>query len=421
MEFLEKRLIKDIEKIQSLEIIPAILELICQTTGMGFSAVARVTDEKWIACAVNDKISFGLAPGGELKLETTICNEIRQHHQPVVIDEVSKDVLFSGHHTPKMYGFQSYISIPITLKDGTFFGTLCAIDPKPRSLKSSNMVTMFNLYADLISFHLQSQERIATKNTLLQITESKLKDSMDDIRQYAYVSRHSLQEPLRKLQIFSELITRDKSLPADHKVKNLAAKVNVLAADFSDMMQHLFVFSETLSNTDGFQMVDLNVLLQSVLTKLAPKISTKKAIVDVGLLHTIYGISSQLSLAFYYIIDNALNFSRPNIAPVIKIHATDIDGKALEALGYKAVYTSYCKVSFEDNGIGINNAYLEQIFDLFSRLNTKEEFPGLGMGLSQTKKVMRNHDGLIVAQSVPDSGSVFSLIFPVNKQINTAM
>ena len=72
-------------------------------------------------------------PGDELKVETTICHEIRQSREPVIIDEVSKDAIYCGHHTPAQYGFQSYISMPIILPDGSFFGTLCAIDPKPRS------------------------------------------------------------------------------------------------------------------------------------------------------------------------------------------------------------------------------------------------------------------------------------------------
>jgi hypothetical protein len=111
MKMLSEALVEDVKRIQELSIVPTILEIICRTTGMGFSAVARVTEDKWIACAVRDQIGFGLQPGGELQLETTICNEIRGHGQPVVIDEVAKDDIFCDHHTPKQYGFQSYISI----------------------------------------------------------------------------------------------------------------------------------------------------------------------------------------------------------------------------------------------------------------------------------------------------------------------
>jgi PAS domain S-box-containing protein len=144
----------DIEAVNRIPIVAYILEVVCRTTGMGFAAVARVTEDKWVACSVRDEISFGLVPGGELKLESTICHEIRQSGQGVVIDEVDKDEVFRHHHTPAMYGFQSYISIPIILRNGQFFGTLCAIDPRPAVLNTPEIRGMFNLYADLISFHL---------------------------------------------------------------------------------------------------------------------------------------------------------------------------------------------------------------------------------------------------------------------------
>ena len=155
----------DVEAIASIPIIPKILEVICRKTGMGFAAIARVTDDKWVVCGVRDEISFGLKPGSELKLETTICNEIRQSGNGVIINNVKKDKNFSGHHTPAMYGFQSYISIPIFRRDGTFFGTLCAIDPKPAKLNNPETIEMFNLFAELISFHLNWVEQRAFTET----------------------------------------------------------------------------------------------------------------------------------------------------------------------------------------------------------------------------------------------------------------
>jgi GAF domain-containing protein len=144
----------DIEAINNIPMIPKMLEVICRTTGMGFAAVARVTHNKWVACSVRDEISFGLKPGGELQLETTICNEIRQSHKAVVIDHVDKDEVFAHHHTPAQYGFQSYISLPIICHDGSFFGTLCAIDPKPAKLNNKETIGMFQLFTELIAFHL---------------------------------------------------------------------------------------------------------------------------------------------------------------------------------------------------------------------------------------------------------------------------
>jgi GAF domain-containing protein len=123
-----------VEAIAQISVVPTILDVVCKATGMRFAAVARVTADRWIACSVRDEIAFGLQPGGELKIETTICNEIREHRQAVIIDNVAEDLVYARHHTPAIYGLRSYISVPILLADGTFFGTLCAIDTVPRLL-----------------------------------------------------------------------------------------------------------------------------------------------------------------------------------------------------------------------------------------------------------------------------------------------
>jgi GAF domain-containing protein len=175
----------DIEAIGRIPIVPKLLEVICRTTKMGFAAIARVTEDKWVTCAVLDKIQFGLVPGSELKLETTICDEIRQSRQGIVIDHVDKDEAFVNHHTPAMYGFQSYISIPIIHQDGSFFGTLCAIDPKPAKLKNPETIGMFNLFADLISLHLTMIERLAYREAyFLKETDTILKKVQIDISRF---------------------------------------------------------------------------------------------------------------------------------------------------------------------------------------------------------------------------------------------
>jgi GAF domain-containing protein len=146
----------DLDAIAAIPAVQSILEVVCRTTGMGFAAVARVTNERWVCCAVNDDIAFGLKPGGELKIETTICNEIRASRKLVVIDHVAEDRVFHSHPTPAMYGFQSYISQPVILPDGSFFGTLCAIDPHPNKLNTLPVLSMFKLFSDLIALHLDT-------------------------------------------------------------------------------------------------------------------------------------------------------------------------------------------------------------------------------------------------------------------------
>ena len=129
------------------ERLRVMLRRICDTTGMGFAAVARVTEQRWIACLVEDRIGFGLDPGDELKIHETICDEIRESGEAIVFDDASDDIKWSRHPVPVIYGFKSYCSFPVYLADGSFFGTLCAIDPEPRRVTDEEVVEMFSAFA----------------------------------------------------------------------------------------------------------------------------------------------------------------------------------------------------------------------------------------------------------------------------------
>lgn len=136
--------------------IRAILAEIARITHTGFVAVARVTEDRWIACQVSDEIEFGIKPGDELKIETTICKEIRECGSAVVIDHVDADPEWRNHPVPALYGFQSYASFPIVLNDGSFYGTLCAIDREPRALSARTMVAVLEKQAGRIAGILSS-------------------------------------------------------------------------------------------------------------------------------------------------------------------------------------------------------------------------------------------------------------------------
>ncbi|MCK7555789.1 GAF domain-containing protein [Chitinophaga sedimenti] len=295
-EEIETNLAAEVASVQEIDIIPAILEIVCKATGLRFSAVARVTEDRWIACAVRDEIAFGLLPGGELEIRSTICNEIRDHGQPVVIDNVSEDADFCNHHTPKQYGFQSYISIPIFRKNGAFFGTLCALDPLPMPLKSTKMETLFTLFADLISYHTDTQDRVRQKNAMLQIVQHKLDDSLDDIRQLNKISNHALQEPLRKLMFYSDMLLTDQS--ASEETRQFARKINSLANNFATMIRELAHYSMLGGTITDFNSVDLNTVLAAALHRLQPNIQAKKAIIYTDVLPTVPGIAPQLNQLF---------------------------------------------------------------------------------------------------------------------------
>src|SRR5687768_13233753 len=192
----------DLEAIRRIGAVDKILHMVCHTTGLGFSAVARVTETRWVACAVRDLIAFGLQPGGELEIATTICNEIRDSGQLVVIDDATTDPTFCNHPTPRHYGFRSYISVPINLPDGRFFGTLCAIDPKPARVNTPEVINTVTLFAELIAMHLAAQERMAAAQRAL-MSEREAAQFRD---QFIAVLGHDLRNPLGAIQSGVQLL-----------------------------------------------------------------------------------------------------------------------------------------------------------------------------------------------------------------------
>ena len=139
------------------EEIRAILREACRITRMGFAAVARVTEDRWIACQVEDRIEFGLDPGEELEIKKTICADVRDCGRAIVIDHVGADPEWRTHPVPTIYGFESYASLPIVLLDGSFYGTLCAIDPEPRVLSAHDTVAALRALANRVAVILSAK------------------------------------------------------------------------------------------------------------------------------------------------------------------------------------------------------------------------------------------------------------------------
>ncbi|GAB2684917.1 hypothetical protein GCM10027037_02840 [Mucilaginibacter koreensis] len=143
------------------------LKVICQTTGLGFAAVAHITGDQWIACAVRDELGLGVKAGSQLALDSTLCYEVHVRNKEVVIDNIAQDAKFGSHPAPALYGFQSYISVPIFLKTGDFFGTLCALDSRSAQLNNEHTINMFKLFSELIAFYLSAQNELLVSKGLL--------------------------------------------------------------------------------------------------------------------------------------------------------------------------------------------------------------------------------------------------------------
>jgi hypothetical protein len=140
-------------EVQAVARIPHLQDLlvqVCDATGMRFAAVARVTEKRWTTCAVKDLLDFGLQPGQDLILETTICRELRPG-QTTAFGQASLHPVYATHHTPRIYGFESHISVPLTLRDGALFGSLCALDPRPVPMDEATIARVEALAATISS------------------------------------------------------------------------------------------------------------------------------------------------------------------------------------------------------------------------------------------------------------------------------
>lgn len=377
------RLQTDVDVIARIDVVPAILEVICRTTGMGFAAVARVTDTDWVACAVRDEINFGLAPGGELKVETTICSEIRDSGQAVIIDHVAGDEVFCGHPTPEMYGFQSYVSVPILRKDGSFFGTLCAIDPKPANLKAKQTLGMFKLYAELISFHLETQER-------LDISEAALLDERRtaELReQFIAVLGHDLRNPLASIGSGANLLAKADLNERERKILRLVQgsvlRMTGLVENLLDLAGARFGGGLQVSK-DTRQ--PLAPMLQQIIDEARVNWPERQIEASIDVPDPIACDATKIGQLLSNLLGNALTHGAD--APVL-VHAR-ADGDMLA-------------LSVTNQGDPIPEDVAARLFEPFFRAASGSSEKGLGLGLYIASEIAKAHGGALTVTSSPEA------------------
>ncbi len=149
------------DAITEIETTSNILRLTSRLTGLRFSAISKMTDTHWVACAVHDELQFGMEAGDELLVEATLCNQLRGNRTSIIIEHASLDPVFWEHPLPKQHGFESYISLPIVFSDGSVFGTLCALDALPRQLENTQMIEILTIFTRLIGTTLELQRNSA--------------------------------------------------------------------------------------------------------------------------------------------------------------------------------------------------------------------------------------------------------------------
>ncbi|MCA1469770.1 GAF domain-containing sensor histidine kinase [Bradyrhizobium sp. IC3195] len=380
----------DIAKVSGIAAVSTILDVVSRTTGMGFTAVARVTEDRWITCASRDDLAFGLKPGDELKIESTICHEIRQSREAVIIDNVSEDTEYCNHHTPAQYGFQSYISVPIVLPDGSFFGTLCAIDPKPRKLNTPEVVGMFKLFAELIAAHLDAADRV-------ELTESKLaaeRKNAELREQFIAVLGHDLRNPLASIQGGLRLLEKKVDQEGKNWIALLHGSVNRMAGLIDNVMD--FARSRLGS---GMQLrshpQDLQPIIMQIVSEFERVHSDRRILSAVDASAAVNVDAGRLSQMISNLLGNAITYGAPD-EPINIVARSNDAGFRIQVI---------------NKGPPIPAQAMPHLFTAFHRGDVLPNQKGLGLGLYISQEIARAHGGEISAISTDDS-TIFTATFP---------
>ncbi len=366
----------DLDRVARIAAVPTILEVVCRVTGMRFAAVARVTESRWIACSVLDRIDFGLRPGGELKVETTICREIRQSGTEVVIDDAAQDTRFCGHPTPAMYGFRSYISVPIVLADGSFFGTLCAIDPLPARLSTNETVGMFKLFAELIASHLDADRALAAEQSASELRE-----------QFLALLGHDLRNPaMAVLSGTNRLQRMTLDQPAATIVdmmQDSARRMSALIDGVVDLARGRLGGGLTVRRGEAHALAPV---LHGAIAEVSRKYPGQAIETDVALPAPIACDPERIGQLVANLLTNALTYGEAT-APVRLDARTTDDG---------------LEITVANAGEPIAHEVLERIFEPYYRGTGRSNRQGLGLGLYIAAEIARAHGGTLEAQSAPE-------------------
>ncbi|MGG7671766.1 sensor histidine kinase [Pseudomonas sp. WC2] len=383
----------DIEAIRSIDAVPVILSMVKHLTGMRFAAVARVTDKNWVACAVDDSIDFGLMPGGELVLESTICHEIRQHQQPVIFGHASAHPIFSLHHTPKTYGLESYISIPIVKANGDFFGTLCAIDSVPAKLDEPAIAKTLTLFAQLIAMSLDTQSRLEAAKTELNSANElgRLRE------QFIAVLGHDLRTPLSAIRMSADLL---ETRTEEKRSLNLLSAIRKSSVRMGVLIENILDFARGRLG-DGIPVQrklvdDLQQTLQQTLEEVQASHPRATFTHTLNVPSGVYCDALRISQLLSNLLGNAATHGSISAPIILNAYAENDE----------------IVISLTNQGTPISAQLMPLLFEPFSRSEAGQRNEGLGLGLYIAAQIAAAHSGTLSVTSTAESGTCFVARFP---------
>ncbi len=386
---------RDIAAVGKLQAVPTLLDVLCEFTGMRFAAVARVSEVTWTACAIRDEIGFGLAPGGQLDLETTLCIESKKSLAPVVIEQASTDPRYRDHPTPKRYKIESYISVPIVLANGRYFGNLCAADPAPARVADPKILGMFTRFAALIAMQLDAEMARQEDRSALRgaHADNELRD------QFIAILGHDLRSPLQA--VYSAGVLLEKKI-TDPALKDVAARIKVSVKRMSALINDVLDFARgRLGEGIGVRVAeveDIDAGLNAVVREFQDGQPGRQILANISVTRKVRCDLGRVQQVASNLIGNALKHGAPEGPVKVSAQAEESD----------------LVLNVWNAGEPIPPENIDKICEPFWRHSAAGNREGLGLGLYICAQIVRAHGGTLSVTSSQERGTNFTARLPLD-------
>lgn len=380
----------DIELLSGSDFVTTILETVMLATDMRFAGVARVTADRWVACRTIDEVKFGLAEGDEIAIESTFCQTVRDTSEMVIFNDAGTDPMYQGHPIAAAFGIVSYASVPIYRSDGSFFGTLCAIDTEPKDVKSPRAVAMLTMFADLIGRSLETEERLEAQEQLIE-HERKLGQIQEE---FMAILGHDLRNPVAAVGAGVRLLDKE---PLTARGRSMLTMMRASLHRMNELINNMMLHAKSRLGSGisihAIPDAPLAGVLQQVVDEILAVAPDNDIVLDVDLAHPVRCDPDRIGQAISNLLSNAITHGAAQ-SPV-QISAK---GDAAETV-----------IEVANEGDPIPPELVESLFQPFHRGGETNE--GLGLGLHIASSIADAHGGQL---SVTSGGTTtcFKLTLP---------